>query len=147
MIVHVLAAEEIVHIRPPIAPVTRRAAIVYVQNDVTLLRQKLFEEELAIIIIPAVDRVLQITRAMDEDDHRVFFLRVESGGKIDLRFDLLAVARWNVDEFWFVPVSFCEGLRCGTGELYKRFSWIAFTTITNLLKNKFVRLIPVRIAV
>src|SRR5262249_14460846 len=84
LIVVILAAEKIVNIRSPVASVTGRAAIVDVKDDITFLRQQLIEYELAVIVVPYVDSVLQISGAMDKNHHLIFFLLIKVGRKIDL---------------------------------------------------------------
>ena len=145
MIVHILAAEKIVNVGPPIAAVAGRTAIVDVKDDITFLRQQLVEHKLAVIIVPAVDRILKIAGTVDEDGHRIFLFRVKAGRQIVFRRDLFAVTRRNIHEMRVIPFA---GRKRGGNRIGQTGDRLALLTVgTDLLRIQIVGRIPLRKAI
>ena len=87
--------------RAPVAPVARTAAVVHVENRVTLLHQKVMEHVFAEILRPPAMHVLQVAGAVHEDHSGLGRVRlrrnIEPGGYCD------AIARGDLDQFRFGP--------------------------------------------
>ncbi len=104
VILQVAAAHVAVDRRTPVAPVTGRATVVDVQNDVALARQQVVEHVLPRIARPPLMDVMQVAGAMNENHSRAIRLSPDVGRTVDPGRHADAVRGGNANDLRFDPV-------------------------------------------
>ena len=121
LIVQVAAPHVTVDRRAPRAPVPRTAAVVQVEDRVAARGEQLVEHVFAVVARPPLVDVLEIARAVDENHRRVVG---RSGGPVQTRRHLHAVARRDRHDLGLDPAESAPFRRRALGDLPRRRAWL-----------------------